>query len=134
MSDLVVVRPGGSIPADGTVIESIAEVDESMVTGESRPVRRGPGDRVAGTVATDSGLRVEVTAVGDETALAGIQRMVTEAQNSYPLIGSRAHLRLQNVLHLPALTGQCAGQHRAEFGASCDNFPNYKDMPHHFRW
>ena len=54
-----------------------------MVTGESRPVRRGVGDPVvAGTVATDSGLRVEVTAVGDDTALAGIQRLVTEAQNS----------------------------------------------------
>ena len=59
------------------------DVDESMVTGESRPVRRGVGDPVvAGTVATDSGLRVEVTAVGDDTALAGIQRLVTEAQNS----------------------------------------------------
>src|SRR5581483_4542320 len=56
---------------------------ESMVTGESRPVTRSAGDRVvAGTVATDSGLRVRVTAVGDDTALAGIQRLVTEAQNS----------------------------------------------------
>ena len=54
-----------------------------MVTGESRTVRRGVGDAVvAGTVATDSGLRVKVTAVGDDTALAGIQRLVTEAQNS----------------------------------------------------
>ena len=54
-----------------------------MVTGESRPVRRGVGDQVvAGTVATDSGLRVAVTAVGDDTTLAGIQRLVTEAQNS----------------------------------------------------
>ena len=54
-----------------------------MITGESRPVRRGEGDLVvAGTVATDSGLRVEVTAVGDDTALAGIQRLVTDAQNS----------------------------------------------------
>ena len=54
-----------------------------MITGESRPVRRGEGDTVvAGTVATDSGLRVEITAVGDDTALAGIQRLVTEAQNS----------------------------------------------------
>jgi len=54
-----------------------------MVTGESRPVSRGPGERVvAGTVATDSGLRIRVTAVGDDTALAGIQRLVTQAQNS----------------------------------------------------
>lgn len=83
VGDLVVVRPGGTIPADGTVVEGAAELDESMVTGESRPVHRSAGDSVvAGTVATDSGLRVEVTAVGDETALAGIQRLVTEAQNS----------------------------------------------------
>ena len=54
-----------------------------MITGESKPVRRGEGDTVvAGTVATDSGVRVEITAVGDDTALAGIQRLVTEAQNS----------------------------------------------------
>jgi Cu2+-exporting ATPase len=81
--DLVIVRPGGSVPADGEITDGAADVDESMVTGESRPVRRGAGDHVvAGTVATDSGLRVKVTAVGDDTALAGIQRLVTEAQNS----------------------------------------------------
>ncbi|MGE2692096.1 heavy metal translocating P-type ATPase [Mycolicibacterium pulveris] len=81
--DVVLVRPGGSVPADGQITDGAADVDESMVTGESRPVRRGVGDHVvAGTVATDSGLRIEVTAVGDDTALAGIQRLVTEAQNS----------------------------------------------------
>ncbi|MEV0248625.1 heavy metal translocating P-type ATPase [Nocardia sp. NPDC050712] len=81
--DLVVVRPGGRVPADGTVETGSAEVDESMITGESRPVRRGAGDRVvAGTVSTDSALRVRVTAVGADTALAGIQRLVAEAQNS----------------------------------------------------
>ena len=54
-----------------------------MITGESRPVGRGVGDAVtAGTVATDSGLRVQVTAIGEDTALAGIRRLVTEAQNS----------------------------------------------------
>src|SRR5690606_27770257 len=64
-------------------IEGTADVDESMITGESRPVARGVGDQVtAGTVATDSGLRVEVTAVGGDTALAGIQRLVAEAQSS----------------------------------------------------
>jgi Cu2+-exporting ATPase len=79
----VVVRPGGSVPADGEIVDGAADMNESMVTGESRPVRRGVGERVvAGTVATDSGLRVRVTAVGDDTALAGIQRLVTEAQNS----------------------------------------------------
>ena len=83
VGDTVIVRPGGSVPADGVIVDGAADVDESMVTGESRPVRRGVGDSVvAGTVATDSGLRVKVTAVGDDTALAGIQRLVTEAQNS----------------------------------------------------
>lgn len=83
VDDVVIVRPGGSVPADGVIVEGAAEMDESMVTGESRTVRRGMGDPVvAGTVATDSGLRVKVTAVGDDTALAGIQRLVTEAQNS----------------------------------------------------
>jgi P-type Cu2+ transporter len=83
VGDVVVVRPGGSVPADGRIVTGGADIDESMVTGESRPVRRGVGDTVvAGTVATDSGLRVEVTAVGSDTALAGIQRLVAEAQNS----------------------------------------------------
>jgi Cu2+-exporting ATPase len=81
--DVVVVRPGGRVPADGEVVEGAADVDESMITGESRPVRRAPGDPVvAGTVATDTALRVRVTAVGDDTALAGIQRLVAEAQSS----------------------------------------------------
>ena len=72
---MVIVRPGGSVPADGEIVDGAADMNESMVTGESRPVRRGVGDAVvAGTVATDSGLRVKVTAVGDDTALAGIQR------------------------------------------------------------
>ncbi|MBN9215176.1 MAG: heavy metal translocating P-type ATPase [Microbacterium sp.] len=83
VGDVVVVRPGGSVPADGTIVDGRADIDESMVTGESRTVARTVGDSVtAGTVATDSGLRVEVTATGDDTTLAGIQRLVTEAQNS----------------------------------------------------
>ncbi|MGU3498364.1 heavy metal translocating P-type ATPase [Mycobacterium sp. C31M] len=83
VGDLVIVRPGGSVPADGRVVDGRADVDESMVTGESRPVSRGVGDSVtAGTVATDSGLRIEITAIGADTALAGIQRLVSEAQNS----------------------------------------------------
>ena len=83
VDDVVIVRPGGSVPADGVIVDGAAEMDESMVTGESRTVRRSVGDGVvAGTVATDSGLRVKVTAVGDDTALAGIQRLVTDAQNS----------------------------------------------------
>ena len=83
VGDIVIVRPGGSVPADGTITEGRAHLDESMITGESRPVGREVGDAVtAGTVATDSGIRVEVTAIGDDTALAGIQRLVTDAQNS----------------------------------------------------
>lgn len=81
--DVVLVRSGARIPADGHVVEGTAAVDESMLTGESRPVSKTEGDRVtAGTVATDSALRVEVDAVGDDTALAGIQRLVEEAQSS----------------------------------------------------
>ena len=83
VGDVVLVRPGGRVPADGVVAEGTAEVDESMVTGESRPVTKSDGDRVvAGTVATDSAIRVEVTAVGEDTALAGIQRLVADAEAS----------------------------------------------------
>ncbi len=83
VGDLVLVRPGARVPADGRIIEGEAEMDESMVTGESKPVPKGPdAEVVAGTVATDSAIRVEVTAVGDDTALAGIQRLVAAAQQS----------------------------------------------------
>ncbi|MCO5954766.1 heavy metal translocating P-type ATPase [Microbacterium yannicii] len=83
VGDVVVVRPGGSVPADGRIVDGLADMDESMVSGESRTVSRTTGDPVtAGTVATDSGLRVEVTATGDDTTLAGIQRLVAAAQNS----------------------------------------------------
>jgi P-type Cu2+ transporter len=87
VGDLVLVRPGGRVPADGAVDDGEAELDESMITGESRPVPKRPGDRVvAGTVVTDSAIRARVTAVGEETALAGIRRLVEQAQAS----GSRA--------------------------------------------
>ena len=67
VGDVVVVRPGARVPADGTIAEGSAAFDESMITGESRTVRREPGDSVvAGTVATDSGVRVEITAIGDD--------------------------------------------------------------------
>ena len=83
VDDLVLVRPGGRVPADGVVVQGSAAMDESMITGESRAVRREEGDPVvAGTVATDSGLRVRVSAVGEDTALAGIRRLVAEAQGS----------------------------------------------------
>ncbi|HEY8588361.1 MAG TPA: heavy metal translocating P-type ATPase, partial [Naasia sp.] len=83
VGDVVLVRPGARVPADGIVVDGSAELDESMITGESRTVARRVGDRVvAGTVATDSAIRVRVDAVGDATALAGIQRLVAEAQRS----------------------------------------------------
>ncbi len=81
--DVVLVRSGARVPGDGTIVEGEAAFDESMITGESRPVTRGPGDRVVGgTIATDSSIRVTVTAVGEETTLAGIRRLVAEAQAS----------------------------------------------------
>ena len=83
VDDVVIVRPGSAVPADGTIVDGSASMDESMVTGESKTVHREVGDRVvAGTVATDSGLRVRVTATGEDTALAGIQKLVSDAQSS----------------------------------------------------
>ena len=83
VGDVVLVRSGARVPADGEIVEGAAELDESMITGESRPVPRAAGDRVvAGTVSTDSAIRVRVDAIGEETALAGIQRLVSEAQES----------------------------------------------------
>jgi Cu2+-exporting ATPase len=83
VGDVVLVRPGGRVPADGLVAEGEAELDESMITGESRPVPKQVGDRVvAGTVVTDSAIRARVEAVGEQTALAGIRRLVEQAQTS----------------------------------------------------
>jgi Cu2+-exporting ATPase len=83
VDDVVLVRSGSRVPADGEIVDGQAELDESMVTGESRPVAKHPGDTVvAGTVATDSAIRVRVGAVGEDTALAGIQRLVAQAQQS----------------------------------------------------
>jgi P-type Cu2+ transporter len=85
--DLVLIRPGARIPADGEVAEGTADVDESLITGESKPVAKAPGNKViAGTVVGGGSLRVSVTAVGDATALSGIMRLVSAAQAS----GSRA--------------------------------------------
>jgi Cu2+-exporting ATPase len=87
VGDVVLVRPGGRVPADGTVVDGVADLDESMITGESRTVPKEPGDDVvAGTVAAGGSLRVRVAATGEATALSGIMRMVAAAQAS----GSRA--------------------------------------------
>jgi P-type Cu2+ transporter len=81
--DLVLVRPGASIPADGEVIDGHSNVNEAMVTGESKPVHKMNGAKViAGTINGDGSLRVRVTATGNETALAGIMRLVEQAQGS----------------------------------------------------
>ncbi len=81
--DLVLVRPGARVPADGRVEEGTADVDEAMITGESRAVVKDPGASViAGTVVAGGSLRVRVTAVGDATALSGIMRLVESAQAS----------------------------------------------------
>jgi P-type Cu2+ transporter len=83
VGDVVLVRPGARVPADGEVVEGVADVDESMITGESRAVTKEPGAKViAGTVAAGGSLRVRVTATGDETALSGIVRLVEAAQAS----------------------------------------------------
>ena len=81
--DLVLVRPGASVPADGTVEEGESQVNQAMITGESKPVDKEPGDEViGGTINGDGSLRVRVTATGEDTALAGIMRLVEEAQES----------------------------------------------------
>jgi len=81
--DLVLVRPGASVPADGVVKDGESDVTEAMITGESKPVQKQPGDLViGGTINGDGSLRVQVSATGERTALAGIMRLVKQAQQS----------------------------------------------------
>src|SRR5258705_6236148 len=83
VGDIVLVRPGARVPADGTVVEGVADVDESTITGESKTVPKAAGAKViAGTVASGGSLRVRITAIGDQTALSGIMRLVAAAQAS----------------------------------------------------
>ncbi len=83
VEDVVLVRPGARVPADGVVVEGAADVDESMISGESKSMPKEPGDKViAGTVAAGGSLRVRVSAVGEATALSGIMRLVEAAQAS----------------------------------------------------
>ncbi|MDJ1431452.1 heavy metal translocating P-type ATPase [Halostagnicola sp. A-GB9-2] len=81
--DLVLVRPGSNVPADGIVEEGESNVSEALITGESRPIKKEPRDEViGGTTNQDGSLRVRVTATGEETTLSGIMRLVEEAQQS----------------------------------------------------
>jgi len=83
VNDLVLVKPGGKIPTDGVVAEGISEVDESLATGESKPVAKKEGSEViAGTVNGDGSLKIKVTKIGEETFLAGVMRLVLQAQAS----------------------------------------------------
>src|ERR1700675_2839474 len=87
VGDIILVRPGARVPADGSVVEGAADVDESMITGESKTIPKTTGTRViAGTVASGGSLRARITAIGDQTALSGIMRLVAAAQAS----GSRS--------------------------------------------
>jgi len=81
--DLVLVRPGASVPADGEIQEGESDLNEALITGESKPVGKGPGDEViGGSINGEGSLRVRVTATGEETTLAGIMRLVEQAQQS----------------------------------------------------
>ena len=81
--DIVIIRPGNKIPVDGEIIEGSSQVDESMLTGESMPVGKDPGDEVIGATINKSGsFRYRATKVGADTALAQIVKLVQEAQNS----------------------------------------------------
>ena len=81
--DVILVRPGGGIPADGRVVDGASEINESVITGESRPVPKKSGDKViAGTINGAGSLRVEVTGTGERTTLGGIMRLVAQAQSS----------------------------------------------------
>jgi P-type Cu2+ transporter len=104
--DIVLVRPGGRIPADGLVRDGRSDVDESMLTGESRPVAKTAGARVvAGTVNGSGALRLEVTGTGEQTALAGIMRLVEQAQSSR----SRAQATADRAAFLLTIVAIAAG-------------------------
>ncbi len=82
-NDVVLVRPGAKIPADGTVVSGDSDLNESMITGESKPVSKKQGDQViAGTINGDGALKIKITQIGEKTFLAGVMRLVAEAQAS----------------------------------------------------
>lgn len=97
-SDVVLVRPGSKVPADGTIIDGESHVNEAMITGESKPVSKKEGDAViAGTINGDGALKIKVTLIGEKTFLAGVMRLVAEAQASksrLQILSDRAALYL----------------------------------------
>jgi P-type Cu2+ transporter len=106
VGDVALVRPGARVPADGEIVDGDAEFDESMITGESRPVPKALGDPVvAGTIATDSAVRVRIAAVGEDTALAGIQRLVEEAQQSRSRAQALADRAAAFLFYVAAIAG-----------------------------
>jgi len=106
VGDVVLVRPGARVPADGVVVEGTADVDESMITGESRAVAKEPGSAViAATVAASGSLRIRVSATGDDTALSGIMRLVEQAQAS----ASRAQALADRAAAIPFYVALSAG-------------------------
>lgn len=102
-NDLVLVRPGGKIPADGVIIDGASDVNESMITGESKPVAKSASRRsgvIAGTINGDGSLKIKVTKIGEHTFLAGVMRLVAEAQASksrLQILSDRAALYLTGI-------------------------------------
>lgn len=108
VGDLVLVRPGARVPVDGEVVDGTSDVDESMVTGESMPLPKGPGDHLIGATINGRGtLHARASAVGSDTALAQIVKLVQEAQNS-KAPGQRLADRAAFWLVLVALIGGLA--------------------------
>ncbi len=108
VGDLVLIRPGASIPIDGVITEGSSSVDEAAITGESKPVSKTVNDEVvAGTVNQDGSLTVKVTKLGEDTALAGIMRLVSEAQKSksnVQILADRAAFYLTIIAIFTAVT------------------------------
>lgn len=108
VGDVVLVRPGGKVPADGEVVEGTSDVNESLATGESKPVAKKVGSAViAGTINGDGALKVRVTKIGEATFLAGVMRLVREAQASkskLQLLSDRAAFYLTIIAVVGALT------------------------------
>jgi Cu2+-exporting ATPase len=107
VGDLLLVRPGSSIPVDGEIVDGASSINEAAITGESKPITKAVGDEViAGTINQDGALTIRVTRLGDDTALAGIMRLVAEAQNSkskVQLLADKAAFALTIVAILTAI-------------------------------